>query len=361
MIEIRCSNLARPMTCAGSLFFEDLPEEEENPAAKEGTAAGELLQLMLEKKPIGGHASNGVNFDHDMHFYIPLVSQEIMENAQSEILCETRIDWQTRSGIVIRGQYDVSYIDNKGRLCIDDLKYGWGIVEAEGNWQLLGYAIGEVIRRQMCLDVVLRIRQPRPHHEAGSVREWHLTYAELLEQKEKIESRMDQIANGLKTLVTSPSCKYCRAAVACPALSKAFYRGVEVAHEFTQDNIDEKELSFQLDLASRVSDIIKIKYDSLKSLAVDRMKKGKIIPGYVSESSYGDRKWKTGISPEVIKALTGKDVVKQEMLSPAQAEKVGVPKDFVNSLVDRPFLGQRLKKKDTTKLGNDIFGNNNPK
>lgn len=362
--EVRCSGLARPMMCAGYLSFTDLPESQDNEAAKEGTAAGELLAFMVQNPgaPLPTQASNGVYFDDDMRFYLVPIAQEILSKAQGEIRCEQRIDWQTRSGIWIRGSYDISFVHN-GILYVDDLKYGWGIVEAKPNWQLLGYGIGEVIRRGIAFDkIVLRIRQPRPHHEDGPTREWHLSYAELLNYKEQIDARMDQIANGFKDLQTGKQCKYCRAAAeACPAMNRLFFRGVEVSTGFVQDQIDDAELSRQLDIATRAQEAIKVKLDSLKELTVSRIKNGKIIPGYITEESYGDRTWKNGITPDVIKVLTGVDVMTQTMLSPAKAEKAGVPKDFIKSIVDRRFLGQKLVKKDATAVGNKIFGSEAPK
>lgn len=358
MLTIRCSGLARPMTCAGSLFFKDLPEPEEIEAARQGTAAGEVLERTLLGQDIPNVARNGYVIEQDMFFHTKPIAQAIFDRAEGEVRCEQRIDWLTRSGIKIAGSYDAGYVTDAGRtLNIDDLKYGWGLVEVKENWQLLGYAIGEVIRRQQHFEtIVMRIHQPRPHHEDGSSREWRISYKELIEYKERIEARCDEIANGDKTLVTSAKCKYCPAAVACPAMNKAFYRGVEVVHEFLQDNIDEKELSYQLDLVARVEELVKIKKDSLKALAIDRLKKGAIIPNYIADGSYGDRKWKSHVNPEIIKALTGKDVVVREMLSPAQAEKIGVSKTLVNALVDRHFLGSKLVRKDSTALGNKIFG-----
>lgn len=359
MLVIRCSSLARPMACAGSLFFKDLPPEEENEAARQGTAFGQMMERMLLGQPVGTHADNGVAFDSEMEFYAKPLFDDIKGRAQSEIRCEQRVDWIPCPGITIKGSYDVSYVSN-GHLYIDDFKYGWGIVEVFENWQLLGYAIGEVIRRQTMFDkIVMRIHQPRPHHEDGSTREWVLTYEQLLAYQERIRERMLQIATGDKTLVTNPKCKYCPAAAVCPAINKAFYRGLEVVHDFVQDNMSEEELAHQLDVISRFDEIVKIRKDSLKALAVDRLKNGKIIPGYVNEASYGDRKWKPGITPDVLKTMTGKDVTISEMLSPAQAEKIGIPKSFVNAIVDRPFLGQKLVKKDGNKLGEQIFGKGN--
>jgi hypothetical protein len=362
MIEIHCSGLARPMVCAGYVFMKDLPKSPPNPAAEEGTAAGELLERKILKQDVPAQARNGVYFDSDMHFYTTPIVEEILSNVEGEVRCEQVIDWQTRSGVWIRGRYDVSFIRD-GKLYIDDLKYGWGLVEVKDNWQLLGYAIGEVIRRGQAFEkVVLRIHQPRPHHEDGPTRAWEITYTELLSYKERIEKRMEEIVNGLNTLQTGPQCKYCMAAPeACPAFNRLFYRALEVSYEFTQDQIDEKELARQLDHVNRAVEVIKIKMDSLKELAVNRIKGGKIVPGYVTETRLGDRQWKPGIKPEVFEILTGKKVVEQIMLSPAKVEKLGVPKEFVNNLVDRKFLGQTLVKRDSSDLGNKIFGSTKPK
>src|SRR5690606_11190876 len=115
---------------------------------QEGTACGELLERLLTRPndPIPAQARNGWYFDSDMRFHIDPIIEEINSNRQSEVLCEQRIDWRTRSGILIRGSYDISFVRNDA-LYIDDLKYGWGIVEVKPNWQLLAYAIGEVMRR----------------------------------------------------------------------------------------------------------------------------------------------------------------------------------------------------------------------
>lgn len=358
--EIRCSQLARPMECAGFLYM-DLPPDEETEPARQGTAFGELVQRYIRGGEIPKQANNGVYFDNDMHFYARPAVEEVNANRQSEVLCEQRIDWQTRSGIWIRGSYDRSFIRDS-KLYIDDDKYGWGIVEVQNNWQLLGYAIGEAIRRNEGFsEVVLRIHQPRPHHEDGYLREWKLSWPQLLGYKEKIEQRMEILAAGDKTCKTGPHCKYCGAtAEACPAFNRLFYRALEVSYAFTQDKIDEKELARQLDHVARASEVIKIKMDSLNELAASRVREGKQIPGYITEQKYGDRKWKPGISPDVLEVLTGRKVTKTEMLSPAQVEKLGVKRDFVNAFVDREFKGVKLVKKDASEVGNKIFGTGDP-
>jgi hypothetical protein len=360
-MKIRCSGLARPMVCAGYVFL-DLPRSGTNEAAEQGTAAGEYLERLLLNKPIGTVASNGYYFEDDMKFYTTPIYEDMKERAASEILCEQKIDWQTKSGIWIKGQYDAAFVDTNGRLCIEDLKYGWGIVEVEENWQLLGYAIGEVIRRgQAFNEISLKIHQPRAHHEDGSSREWLLTYSELLSYKEKIETRMQEIADGRKDLQTSSKCKYCMgAAEACPAFNRLFHRSLEVSTEFFQDSINDDELSRQLDQIKRAEEAIKIKKDSLTELGVLRIKKGGIIPGYVQTDKFSNRAWKKGISPDAIKMMTGKDVVEKNFMTPAKAEKLGVSKELVKQLTEKRLVGVKLEKKDNKIIGNNIFGTNNP-
>lgn len=363
-MKIACSKLARPMVCAGYVFL-DLHKSPDTELAKEGTAAGEYLTRLLLDKPLTEMSTEGIYFDDDMKFYAGVVNQDVRERAgfgKNEILCEQRINWETRSGIWIKGKYDVAFVDENGTLCIEDLKYGWGIVEVFENWQLLAYAIGEVMRRgQAFTNISLKIHQPRPHHEDGPIREWMLTYSELLEYKEKIEVRMTEIANGRKDLQTSSNCKYCNgSAEACPAFNRLFYRALEVTTEFFQDSIDDDELARQLDQVKRAEEVIKIKKDSLTELGTLRIKQGKIIPGYVQTKSYGNRSWNPGIGPEAIKIMTGKDVVETKFMTPAKAEKMGIPRALLDQLTQKRFKGIKLEKKDTTEIGNKIFGNTTP-
>ena len=357
--DIHCSKLSRPMTCAGSLFFDQTTIQEVSDTAKEGTAAGELLALYLNNSQnIPLQATNGIPFDNDMKFYMGEIAWQIEGKAETKVLCETKIDWKTRSGIWIKGKYDVSFVVGN-TLYVDDLKYGWGLVEAKENWQLLGYAIGEVIRRQTAFEkIVMRIHQPRPHHEDGPTREWVITYEELLGFKEQIESRMDKISKGFDELVTGPQCRYCVPTRGnCTAFNRSFYSTLDyVLSDFRDDTVDEKRIGQELDLLERATEILKIKNESMKQLAVEKIRSGKLIPGYACEDSLGDRKWKAEVSPLVIETLTGKDITEKVMLSPAKAEKIGVPKDLIATLVDRAFLGQKLKRYDANKQGNKIFG-----
>lgn len=365
MIEVRCSKLDRVMNCAGFSHFKDLPEEEPGLPAQEGTAAGELLTAMIEqntlKPTVGTHAANGVRFDEDMWFFVPMVAERIFETAQgNSVTSEQRIDWSALSdgSIMVRGQYDASYVVGT-TLYVDDLKYGWGIVEAENNWQLLGYAIGILRRSMVKIDhVAMRIHQPRPNHENGWTREWKLTTAEVMAFRDMIGQRLFNIFNqGFGELRTGDHCKYCPALDRCPAFDGATANVIDyVLRNFDQNIMSDRTLAFQLRMFDRIEDIMKIKKDSLEQLAVSRINKGAVIPGYMIEPSYGDRKWKPFVTPEVLQILTGKNILQPEMLSPAKAEKIGVPKSLVAGITDRFFIKNKLKQKDAGKKADKIFG-----
>lgn len=363
--EIRCSSLDRYMNCPGFAQMTDLVPNEGGPAAEEGTAAGELLQAMLEQrslKPnVSGVAKNGVRFDSDMYFYLTPIAQEIL-NKNVQVFCEQRVDWVPTPGLVIRGQFDISYIIGD-TLYIEDLKYGWKIVDVKKNWQLLGYAIGKQLAlhyagQPVPKNIQFTIHQPRPHHEEGRSRVWTIDREETTKYYYDIQTRMTQIINGTRELITGKHCKYCPAAAnRCPAINRALYEGIDqVMYDFKQDDVSESEIAKQLQLLDDVANIVKIKADSLNQLAVIKMREGKVIPGYGLEEKFGDRSWKADVTPEAMEVLTGINLIERNMMSPAKAEKMGVDKKLVKDLVERRSTGIKAVRKDFTKQAEQVFG-----
>jgi hypothetical protein len=120
-------------------------------------------------------------------------------------------------------------------------------------------------------------------------------------------------------------------------------------------------LSAQLKLIARVKDVVDIKRKALEQLAITRIRAGKVVPGYIIEENLGDRTWKPFVTPEVFQLLAGIEVTEKKMRSPAQVEKLlGKNKDVIKDLVDRHFIGHKLKQKDCGDLGNKIFGKQSP-
>ena len=354
--EIRCSSLHRPMHCLGYLSLENLVKEEAGQPAKDGTAIGELLSEMIRQRTdspkIGTTASNGTFLDQDMWFYARDTYNTILQRAQGNLIeTEERIDWMTPAGITIRGQFDISYVVNN-TLYIEDLKYGYGIVEVKDNWQLIGYAIGQCQRLNNKYNwqpeyISFTIHQPRPYHEEGRVRTHVVHFARLLEYYNQICNRMQEYVTGARTLSTGKSCKYCDAASTCPALNRSANKAIDtVMSEWTEKPLTNEEVAEQYELLQRASELLEIRLKSIEQLAISRIQANQIIPGYAFEMTYGDRKWKQNVTPESIKALTGIDIVKTDVMSPNQAEKAGVSKKLTAALTEKPAKGTKLVKKD---------------
>ncbi len=366
LTEVRCSSLSRVMNCRGSVAFKDLIVEDAGDAAREGTAAGEVLQAMLEQQnlepKLGAYATNGYLFDDDMRFFVRPIAQSILERAVNGLTCEERVDWTTKSGIVIRGQYDMAFAV-EDTLYIEDLKYGWGIVEVEKNWQLLGYAIGNVFKQYQQTGwlpkrISLTIHQPRPHHEQGSSRVWIISYDELIEYYKQIEETMAAIAAGDKTLTTGSHCRYCPAASeACPAFNRAANNTLDlVFNEFVQDSLTDEQIAHQLKLYRRAAEILKTKADSLKALGVHRVRNGGILPGFAMTESFGHRAWKEGVDPSDLEVLKNIKMTKSEYITPAQAEKLGVDDTLLEMYSTRFSKGFDLKPSDINEKATKIFG-----
>lgn len=357
--EVRCSSLSRVMGCLGVLKLTDLEVVEAGQPAKDGTACGELLSHMITQGTITPalstrHASNGVIWDNDMWFYAKEVYQNILEAAQgNKVETEERIDWMTSSGIKIRGQFDISFIVGD-TLFVEDLKYGWGLVEVVNNWQLIGYAIGNYIRLHglgLANDVKkvsMTIHQPRPYHPDGRTRNVVITTEELMGYYNQICERMQRYVDGDTTATTGNQCRYCEGRNNCPALNATLYKSVEtVMKDWEQDTMRNEEVARELVLLDRVKDVLKLKLDSLNQLAILRMQANQVVPGYAYEMTYGDRKWKAGVTVKSIEAFCGKKLESAPtLLSPNQAEKNGLSKKIVAQLTYVSSAGAKVVKKD---------------
>ena len=344
------------MQCLGYLSLENLVNEEAGQPAKDGTAVGELLSEMIRQRTdspkIGTTASNGTFLDQYMWFYARDTYNTILQRAQGNLIeTEERIDWMTPAGIKIRGQFDISFVVGN-TLYIEDLKYGFGIVDVKDNWQLIGYAIGQAQRLQNMHGylpefVSLTIHQPRPYHEDGRVRTFWFPVSELINYYNQICERMQAYVSGARTLETGKACKYSNAGSTCPALNRSANKAMDtVLTEWNEKPLTNEEVAEQYELLQRAHELLELRLKSVEQLAISRIQANQIVPGYAFEMSYGDRKWKSNVTPESIQALTGVNVIKTEMLSPNQAEKAGVNKKLTAALTEKPAKGVKLVKKD---------------
>lgn len=352
---IRSSSLPRFMECNGFTDFLGLPETESD-AAKEGTAFHELVEFKFKNQHVNfpSVAKNGVTFDADMHFY----ASKVLPLIPSDAICEQEISFALTHNYAVVGHLDYAWEENGGdTLVVMDIKYGHRIVDVNNNYQLLSYAIGEVMKRGRNYDnIKLMIMQPRPYHMDGWIRSVTLQPGEL----ERAYAAMVSKCTEVKAYCTSEKCRYCPGAASnCPALNTAFYNSVDVVmNDMMSEALPPDQAAQMLKTYERVKDIFKIKMDALKDHIKDRIMKGEAIPGYGVQKQFGHRKWRKDVDVEAFKLMTGVDLKATYTMSPAEIEKKGIDESIIDAFAEKPFKGVDLVQIDQSKIADRIFGNN---
>ncbi len=361
MISVTATELARVMHCFGSLNMpRAVPHSADREARDKGNAEHWLAEQMFQGLPFaaGVQAPNGYVITDEM---IEAVSAYVSALDVGEMEIDTSYagdGWEVRG----RADHVVFRVDgyhaggmSLSCLTIDDYKGGWRIVEPTRNWTLISHAIGWVIRNETAPDrIVLRIHQPRPYHSDGPLREWSCSYEELMGFYHQIAARL---SNPTDELVTGLGwCAKCPALALCPAARQASMNAIDASTVAFDDSLPKDVLTHELDTLRMAVDTIKNRADALDELISHRIRQGEVFEGWALERRYGQRRWKPGMTGQVLSLAAGVDLVKDAVVTPAEAERRGVPKEAVAALTDRPLLDPKLKRIDADAKARAAFG-----
>lgn len=233
---LTASGSKRWLSCPPSARLEASFEEKETMAAAEGTAAHSLAEYKLKRKlhfyckrPVSEYedAAMDQHTDDYADYVMGIIAD--MENAGADpmIFIEERLDlspWVPESF----GTADCIVIGDD-ILHIIDLKYGAGVpVEAEGNSQMMLYALGALHKFGFLYDVrtvAMTIYQPRRENISTAFVDVKL----LLEWAEEFVKPKAQMAfAGEGEYLPGEWCMFCRAADRCRARAEA---NLKVARE----------------------------------------------------------------------------------------------------------------------------------
>ena len=358
--ELNATELHRIMGCGGFLgipafdSFDTVTDDR-----REGIAAHGVMTLVLNgtvqtaeelvDRNINGHIVTGEMVEH-LYFHIEHVQRRGLTTPF--IATEAVVDFTT-SGAFIKARGDVlSFDQSTATLYVDDLKYGWKIVEPEMNWQMIAYAIGAmIVFGWPAQRIVFTIHQPRPFHGNGPIREWVVDNATIQSLYHQIAARLESLPN---TVTTGPHCYKCDRAAGCPAARLSALAAIDVTTLTYHENLTDLQISYELDLLERAGDALKVRTDALKSLA--KSKGG--VPGWTMKQTYGNREWVDGADAETIAMLGGVAVdklQKSSLITPAQAEKAGLDKAITAAWTERASRGFNLVRADTDKDAKKLF------
>lgn len=342
MISTDATRLPRLMQCLGSHHMVATPIESDDDTTirDEGNAAHWLAQQLHAGRPIsvGMVCYNGVVADDEMVTHVTRYVDALgVGGAMEHVTSFSAQDmaWE------VRGRCD-HFASAGETLVVDDFKYGYREVSPENNWTLISHAIG------FCLDtgywpphVTLRIHQPRLYHSDGPVRTWSLTGQDLIQAYHRIDARLRSADT---TLETGEQCIKCPARHTCPAWRAASMNAIDASSILFDDKLPNERLDDQLALLTRAESVIVERRKALEELVKHRIKNGEVFANFGVMEQYGNRKFKSGISPAMLLALTGVDCAKSATVTPAEAERRGVPESVIASLTERPMTGLKLVK-----------------
>lgn len=213
------------LACPGSVNATAGIEEETNLAAEQGTAAHELAEWCLlygfDCIDAVGREFNGF-----------VVDEVMAEDVQTYVnhIRSTRINYPGKSYVEgkvymssvakdVFGTADHIHIYTQGRkLFIDDLKYGFLVVDEEENAQTAHYAISTLDTHGLWFaidEIVCTIVQPRAEHIRGEVRSVTYTIDELMVWRDKIAEGIRKAREPDAKRIAGDHCRYCLARSDC--------------------------------------------------------------------------------------------------------------------------------------------------
>ena len=332
-LNLRASASSRWIACpASARLSAKMPYVEGGEAAKIGTAIHALAEHCfkgdLDPTKFEGQVFEGILMtEENCEFaleHLKAIWKIEDELGEGTVSVEKFLPYQESTAYKIGGTTDVIGISKeKRKLIIADLKTGRGYVDADSD-QLKLYALSALNANNLYKDIsTVELWIIQPHH--GETRKHTMTTQELVDWEHYILSpAIENALNPAFPPVPSDSaCQYCPAKTICPAQQQI----VEVVSNAPPiEMLSEQQISVLLAQFDMVEDYIK----AVRDHALKRMESGSVIAGWQLSPKRALRSWTK--DSEVVPALLGMgltidQIVKQELVTPAAAEKL-LPKDL---------------------------------
>jgi hypothetical protein len=347
---VTASELPRHILCPGHVHLSNTvePQPSDVTIREEGNAVHWLASEVFHGRisaaeMIDRRAPNGIYIDNQMADHVAdyLSALNCGEMEVDTSFASPAGHWQVNA----RADHRV-YEAATNTLTIDDLKYGYRIVDPVENWTLIAHAVGSCIALGIApARIVLRIHQPRAYHPDGPLREWVIDYTTLLAAHTRIDRTLsvpsDQLVTGPVQCIASK----CPKRYVCPAYRMSGMNAIDATSFAFDDKLSGEELADRYQLLSYARSVIENNFDAVEQLIAHRINSNDVVPGYTVEPRYGNRAFTAGLTPEILMALTGKNLAAPaKVISPAAAERAGVPKAVVETLTKRPIIGHKVTK-----------------
>ena len=313
------STAKRVMACPGSVaLVQKMPPQKASKYAEEGSMLHLAIERLVDTEDLLGTVRADMELTDEqcdkLTFCINALD-EIDPKQEMAFACETRVEFEGVKGL----ENCFGTIDLLGRLgdraIVLDWKFGDGvIVDAEENAQGLFYAAAAMRTAKAqwafegATEVEIIIVQP------FQVRRWVTTLARVVQFERDLVKVVRLALQPDAPLATGDHCRWCAAKPVCPQMTGLAER--TLATQLA--TIDADNIGRMLAQADMVEDWIK----GLRELAFTMLENDRPVPGYKLVPKRAVRQWVDEQQAEKALLTMGVEPYKQELISPAQAEKL---------------------------------------
>lgn len=359
----------KPDGCTGfPLMAATYPETEESEESKEGTAAHELAARMVDahSKAMIGYpkqadvvdtpASNGVIITEEMYEGAELYAEDVGSTMRftrvfggPHLAIEQKVH-AARVHELSDGTPDCWLFDARsGLLYVWDFKFGYEVVEAYENWQLMNYVAGILDQleinghQEQHVRVNMRVVQPRAFHRDGPVREWVVLASDIRAHINTMANNAEESLSDRATCRSGSHCKHCPARHACEAALTGGMRLYEAASAPAPVELSPHALAVQYAIVQRARKQLEYLESGYEEQVKGLLRSGANVPGYRVEESVGRERWATPVE-EVISLgdLLGHDLRKLGAITPKQAKKLGIDGAVISAYSETPRTGAKV-------------------
>lgn len=345
---ISFSSLARTVQCPGSVAlcekYPDPPTDE----ADEGTvahavacqvAAGALLNPLVTDEMFRGaelwadhcNSKPGVNL-----YEVPTQATAIHANE-----CWGTPDFR-------------AYDPAANVVRASDYKYGFELVEAAGNYQLIAAAIATVdeagVSPAARLETMceLSIVQPRGFHPGGPVRTWTKPLHELMHYVAQARAAAHEALSDIARLRRGPECKNCPARHVCHELQNHGYAAADYSRRNQPNELNPDALGIELALIDDTIASLEARRTGLFAQAEAAVRGGATVSGYGMVSGRSNLAWN---DPDAALAAFPQLAKTAEPITPTQArDRKLLDPSMVEALATRPPAPMVLKRLNTKRV-----------
>jgi hypothetical protein len=327
------SKAQRWVNCPGSVQEESKFPETSNVYAEEGKLAHEYCYRVLS-----GLETDYLNVSDSMKencaSYIKRI-QNFPEHCTK--LFEQRLSMFSINKKMFGTADAIIYDSIERTLYVIDLKYGFEQIDAKNNYQLLSYASAayDVFRDKGVLKIHLIIEQPRGHKKINSDNEWIISVNELNLHVEELKNSADLALSSKSIFKSGDHCKYCKARSGCSEFSKSAILAAGKTPNFDS-------LSSELKYLKSKQKLIDLRIKTLNETLIGKILGGAEVPFYRLKKSESRRKWIFD-SEEIINIGADNGVDLTTVVSPAEAEKLGLNFSVIAEFSEKECIGWRLE------------------